>query len=398
MPEINHYVSANEFPDGLTAHLYAADSYRRPDESHIDAYLSSPFSPWAQGAPRRHAIAEYAAQRYAESAAAAGAFGTPQFRAHGPLPLHAEELIDKEIGQVRLERLSIVAKFITAGLTYPLPNWLAIMNLITQQASKSGAVRRVMNPEGRGYNTKQDLSYVGLPIFATVGDFNLGLRERLESQRAGMPLDVSQAAQIVRRMNESFEDTTIYGLTDEAFNPISIDGKIVPGLLNAPGANYFQYAAGAGTGNPRAWDNPLKTGFEIIDGDLQAMISVLQSKHAYGPYCLFVPTTYGNALNRPYNPPYATQTIAQRLAAYQTGAFTGVEIVVADRLPANRVVLVDMHKETARMIVGQQPTAVSWTSESGFSYNSLIVGCMVPQFRTDYDGQSGILVGDIVTH
>lgn len=392
--ELSHYVSANQFPDGLTAHLLAADRYRLPDESHIDAYLSSPFSPWAQGEPRRSQIEQYAAQRASEAAAV----GTPQFRAHAPMPLHAEELIDREIGQVRLERLSIVAKFITAGLTYPLPNWLAIMNLITQQASKSGAVRRVMNPEGRGYNSMQDLTYTGLPIFATVGDFNLGLRDLLESQRAGMPLDVANAAQIVRRMNESFEDTAIFGFADEAGNPLSIDGKVVPGLLNAPGVNYYQYLAGAGTGNPRAWDDPLKTGFEIIDGDLQAMISVLQSKRAYGPYCLFVPTTYGNAINRPYNPPYASASIAQRLAEYKTGAFTGIEVVVADRLPANRVVLMDMHKETARMIIGQQPTAVSWTSESGFSYNSLIVGCMVPQYRTDYDGQSGILVGDIITH
>lgn len=387
------YVSANQFPAGLTAHLYAADSYRRFDESHIDAYLSSPFSPWAQGAPQRDAIAHYAAQRAAEANP-----GTPQFRAHGPLPLHAEELIDREIVQVGLERLSIVAKFIAAGLTYPLPNWLAVMNLITQAASKSGDVRRVMNPEGRGYNSMQDLSYTGLPIFATVGDFNLGLRDLLESQRAGMPLDVAYAAQIVRRMNESFEDTAIFGFADEAGNPLSIDGKVVPGLLNAPGVNNYQYIAGAGSGTPRAWDDPNKTGFEIIDGDVQNMISALQAKHQYGPYCLFVPTTYGNSLNRPYNPPYATETIMQRLKAYQTGAFTGIDVVVADRLPANRVALVQMNKETIRMIVGQQPTAVSWTSESGFSYNSLIVGCMVPQFRQDYNGQSGVLVGDIVTH
>lgn len=376
---------------GLTSALYMADFYRQEHESHIDAYLRGPFSPRNKANPQRSMIEQYVAHQAAIS-------GTPQFRAHAPLPIHAEEMVDREILEVGLERLTVVQEFMARGLTTPIPNWLAIMSYLFPSGSKFGEVRRQMNPEGRGSTGLQDITYSGLPLYATVGNFSLGLRFLLEAQRAGMPLDVSYAGQLVRRMNESFEDAAIKGVTDDGVNLLSFDGKTVPGLLNAPSAQNYQYLAGAGTGTPRPWDNPAKTGFEIIDGDVLAMVKLLQSKNQFGPYTLFLNTSYGLQLNRPYNSPYASDTILGRLGKLQTGSFTGIKVVVADRLPADRIALVQMTPSTGKMLIGQQPTSVSWASDSGFSTEWLIVGCIVPQFRADYDGQSGICLGDIVTH
>jgi len=374
---------------GLAAELMYTDLYREPGQSHITAYKKSKLR---RANLRRRINAEIATLQQAYG------FATPQFRANAPLPLHAEELVDREVQQQRTERLAFVQALLDAGLTVPMPEWLAVINYIWQEAGLSGQTRRTMNPEGRGQDSAQDITTGNLPIYCTVGDFKLDIRTLMAGQRSGYDLDVSQVGQLTRRMNEDFEEAHINGAIDANGSLVDFGGgRKARGLLTAPGAQNYQYAAAAAGTNPRNWDNPSKTGYEIVDGDILNMVAKAIAMKAYGPYGLVLNTTYANTLNRRYDVSYGDQTILQHIRTLEFGG-KPITIITADRMPADRVALFQMTKDVVAAVVGQPPTAIMWPSGSGMSFSTLLVGCMVPLFRTDYAGNGGVVLGDVNAH
>ena len=309
------------------------------------------------------------------------------YRAAAPLPLHAEELIDRQVTQVGLERLAVVSALIQAGLVYPLPNWLSVPHLIWQKQSKFGKVVRTMVPKARRELSMPDYGTDTLPVYCTIGEWSLGERELAASERAGSPLDVSIVAQLTRRSNESIEEAAIFGWVDDAGTAIKVVGNSAPGLLNAPHANTMVYESSG-----LAWDSPSKTGAGIL-ADVLTMVGVLQGDHYYGPYTLFIPTTYGNALNADFKANSAL-TIYQRLKELIVGGSnTTLNIVVADRLPANKTAMVQMTDNVVDVVMGQTPAAISWEDGLPFESNGAIISCVVPRFKSDYEGSSGIVIG-----
>jgi hypothetical protein len=304
----------------------------------------------------------------------------PELRSLSPLEEDAQRLIDKTVTDVGLERLVFAGDILAAGLTYPLPDPLSVMEVAWESISKTGGAQRTMNPSARGENQLPDRKMSSIPIYLTTDDFSMGIRTLKMSERVGTPLDTTLVQQATRRVNEAIEDAAINGAG------ITIGNGTTPGVLNAPNAN--QYALTADwTGT-----NTIGTTGPAMVTDVLNMIGILQGKKRYGPYTLYVGTKAGNLTAGDYKT-NTTDTINNRLL--QIPGLTAIK--VADQMPGGatgpQCFLIQMTSDVVDMITGQAPTVIPWTSNDGFTLFWLVMAIMIPRFRTDYDGNSGIVIG-----
>lgn len=301
-----------------------------------------------------------------------------EFRAAAPLPVDAQRMIDNAVVRVGRQRLVIVDDLLSAGLTFSLPNWLAVPTLYNEAIGEAGHAQRTMVPKARGERQIMDRTGVTIPIYATWDDFSFDIRSLLAAERVGSPLDTTHAEQAVRNVNEAFEDSVINGID---FN---VAGNTVLGLIDS--TNTFAYASG------EAWDVAGHTGEEIL-ADVLSAIDVAVADGFYGPYNLYVPTTYGSKLNQDYKSA-TSGTIRERLEQIEAGG-RGLNIRVADKMPANRVALVQMTSDVIDLVVGQTPTMVSWEDGPGWERFFVALGCIVPRIKVNSAGNYGVVIGNL---
>jgi len=340
----------------------------------------------------------------------------PELRALSPLEENAQRLVDKAVVKVGLERLIVAADVLGKGLIYPVPDPLSVMEIQWEQISKTGGAQRTMAPDARGENQLPDRKILQLPVYLTTDDFSINIRTLKMSERIGTPLDTTLVEDATRRVNESIEDALINGAGDVQVTkgPPHTGSMTVPGLINAPNVNKFKFGSsltsgttvitrleppdtiksatnGAGT----SWADSSINGGSIL-ADVINGITVLQTNRKFGPYHLYVGTTIGNKLQNDYATTGVTvtpgKTIMQRLEEVDAGNGAKLVVKVADRIPADTAILVQMTNDTVEMIDGQAPTVIPWTSASGFVMFWLVLAIMIPRVRDDYDQNSGVLV------
>jgi hypothetical protein len=319
-----------------------------------------------------------------------GEISIPALRALSPLSDKAQVEVDKAVIQVGLERLTFAADIMAAGLTYPLSNPLSVTQVEWESVNKVGYAQRTMSPSARGENQLTDRKLKRIPVYLTTDDFSIGIRTLMASQRIGTPLDTSLVQQATRRVNEAIEDAAINGATTLDGQDFVDSGYNAPGLINAPGATLFELVVD--------WTAPAPGDFSLgakMLADVMAMIGVMQSKQRYGPYNLYVGTKAGQVIENDFKA-NGDQSIRARLETVNAGG-QKITIRVADRMPQAQsgvqVALVQMTNDVVDMITGQPPTVVPWTSLDGFTLYWLVMAIMIPRFKVDYYGNSGVVLG-----
>lgn len=315
-----------------------------------------------------------------------------EFRALGPLQDKAQVIIDRAVVQVGLQRLTLAADIIAAGLTYPLSDPLSVTQLEWMTINKIGAAQRTMSPSARGENKIPIVLPTRLPIYLTTDNFEIDIRTLKMSQRVGTPLDDNIVKQCTRAVNEAIEDSVINGATTLDGQNLVDAGYSAPGILNESHVKTQTLTASA-------WSQAHAVGSTVF-GEVMSMISKLQAGGKFGPYRLYVPTSIGNALAADYNATNNAQglTIAGRLLLID-----GLQAIrVADLMPQGtavtdpigaKVALVQMTSDVIDIVMGQPPTAIPWTSLDGFTIYNIIMAIMVPRVKYDANGNSGICVG-----
>lgn len=303
------------------------------------------------------------------------------FRALAPLPDDSQRLFDKVVIGVGRNRLVIADDILSSGLTFPLDNWLAVPELYWEQSGDVGNVRVVMDPSSRMDSSMAKREGKTMPIPAIVADFDLGQRELLVSQRAGVPLDTGLFENHVRRVNEQVEDIFINGWA-------AANGNEIFGLLNAPNVNTVTYV------DSEAWDAAGHSGADILT-DVQAMAAANKSDNFFGPYTLAIEPNYENKLNEDYVSGYP-KTIRERLLELRYGG-EPLRIITADQLPDDRTILYQRTSNVVQAVVGQTPIQVSY-SLNGHPYGPrsfAVVACVLPRVRDTFDDTSGVCTGNV---
>lgn len=319
-----------------------------------------------------------------------GELSVPALRSLSPLSDKAQVEVDKAVIQVGLERLTFVADILAAGLTYPLSNPLSVTQIEWETVNKTGYAQRTMSPSARGEYQMQDRKMQRIPVYLTTDDFSVGIRTLLASQRVGMPIDTSLVAQATRRVNEAIEDAAINGATTLDGQDFQDSGYKAPGLINAPGATNYELAVD--------WTAPAPGDFSLgpkMLADVMGMIAVMQSKQRYGPYNLYVGTKAGQVIENDFKA-NGDASIRARLESVTAGG-RGITIRVADRMPQAavgvQVALVQMTSDVIDIVTGQSPTVIPWTSLDGFTLFWLVMAIQIPRVKTDYFGNTGIVLG-----
>jgi len=304
------------------------------------------------------------------------------FRALAPLPENSQRLIDDAVVEVGLERLTLLADVLAAGLTYNLTDPLSVTQIEWLASNKVGNAQRTMSPEVRQENFLPDLLANRLPIYLTTSGFELDIRTLRMSRRVGMPLDTANVKSGTRAVNEALEDAFINGATTLDGQDLAVAGYKAPGLINAPYAATQALALASWDATPVPAD---------ILANVMSMMAKLRANKKYGPYTLYLNTEVGAILDNDYVTAAPQNTIRERLQ--KLDGLSGIR--TADMMPSNKVALVQMTSDVLDVVVGQRPTVIPWTSLSGMTFHNLIMAIMVPRVKWDYNQKSGICIGTI---
>lgn len=302
-----------------------------------------------------------------------------RFRANRPLPEDAQKMLDNSLIRVGRQRLVIVDDLINAGLTFDLPNWLAVPTIQNDAINETGNARRTMVPKARGERFVLDMTPATIPVYCTWADFSFDLRTILAAERAGYSINTAHAEMATRNVNILVEDQALHGA-----------GLQVTGGYTAPGFFTAGFAVNtvAYTGN-EAWDVAGHTGEEIHQ-DVMEMIEALQADKFYGPYRLYVPLSYWNKLQFDYKSG-TSGTIMERLTAGMGDLLT---IRSSEQLATNRTLMVQMTSDVVDVIVGQQPTLLSWEDGPGFERFFIVLACLIVRIKQNYLGNQGFVLGN----
>lgn len=310
------------------------------------------------------------------------------FRALAPLPEKAQVLIDKQVVEVGLQRLSLGAYLLAQpGLQFTLTDPLSVTQLEWYTRNRTGAAQRTMSPSSRTESKLPIMLPYRLPIYLTLDGFQLDIRTLKMSERIGMPLDVTEVGSCTRSVNEGIEDALINGATTLDGQQLFDAGYTAPGILNATNAN--TQALGLA-----AWTMATNVGSTIFS-DVEAMIAKLQGDLKFGPYVMVVGTQLGNVLDADYASAQAGQGISITIRERLLKIPSIKDIIVADMMPSTKVALIQMTPDVIQMVVGQAPTVIPWTSLDGFIFHNLVMAIMVPWIKSDASGNSGICIGTL---
>jgi len=308
-------------------------------------------------------------------------------RACAPLPLHAEEYIDRAVTPVALERLAILDYLIGKGLTYPITDWLGIMNIRWQKSNKTGNPQFSMYPEPDQVEERRpDLGLDSLPVYCLTDGFSIHPRLFAEWERTGFQsMDTTMIQDSIRRENEALELSVIEGPRRADGSQFKVNGQAIPGLLTDPNASQFAFDSNL------TWTDAAKDPTDII-GDVRAARAMLKANGRYGPYVLIIGTDYDDVLDADYKTTASSVIMTTRERIMKLSGIQ--DIIISDRFPASRAVLLQPTNNVIDIVIGQQPAVVSWiTGPAALPVRKwMTVACVIPRIKQTYEGQSGIVV------
>lgn len=237
--------------------------------------------------------------------------------------------------------------------------------------------------EGRGDAPQFKLQGIPLPI--THSSFHFSERKLSVSRNGGTPLDTTMAAISARRVAESVEKTLIgvqTGMTYGASSGYDQTSQIY-GYLTHPTRN-----------TKTDLTTPTGSNGTAVLTDVLEMIEVAQGDNMYGPYMLYHSTDYSQYLDNLFS---TTEPSAGTLRNRIREIDEITDVRRLDYLPAASnpftLILVQMTSDVAQAVVGMPLTTIQWPEMGGLRQNFKVMTIMVPRLRTDYNGQSGIVVG-----
>jgi len=280
--------------------------------------------------------------------------------------------LDEALIPVARERLVAIQDLIDRNLVYNLGNGMGTTVLETQDISN--AMEAVMTMDGvtRGKNDRPEFGSHYLPIPIIHSDYEINARVLSTSRNLGNPLDTTSAALAGYVVAEYLEGL----LFTSTANMYKFGNGIIYSYINYPHRNLVTLDS--------KWSNSGVTGKQIVK-DISAMKAASIAAKHYGPFVLYIPTAYETLIDEDYND-YRGGTIRARILEINNIS----SIKIADKLPADNVLLVQMTTDTVRLVRGIGLQNVSWGEEGNFVTKYKVLTIQVPQMRSDQAGNSGI--------
>lgn len=278
--------------------------------------------------------------------------------------------IDRTVIEAGLQRMPALNDLRSRGLTHSLGSigqtvsmWETLNDMTPAGIAMSAITRGEKDTPSYGNNS--------VPVPIVFKEFSLELRRLEASRRFGAGLDVLGAEIAGRLVGERSEQMLFSGAG------VQVDGATIYGYINHPNRNTVTLSEN--------WDAVGKTGEEII-ADVQAMLAAARADRYYGPYMLYIPSLYEGVLDNDYRA-NDDRTVRQRIMALS--GIGGIQ--VADYLPANNVVMVQLTRDVVDLAIAQDITTVQWSILGGMQEEFKVMAVWVPRVKAGPAGQSGIV-------
>ena len=279
---------------------------------------------------------------------------------------------DEELIAVAKSRLVGVGELLAAGLRYNLQNAMGTTRLEWEDVSDITPAQLSMSGVTQSQSDRPVFTLKSLPIPIVHKDFDYNVRALAASRKTGEALDTTTMMLAGRRVAELNESTLFNGAS------LVSAGATITGYTTATNRN---------TGSLTNWALSGTSGATIL-AEVLAMVAALKADNHYGPYRLYVPTSYNSKLDEDYKT-NSDITIRERILKLAQISSITESSDLADG-GSGEVVMVQFTKDVVDMVMGQQPTAVQWPSQGGMVFNFKVLSIMVPRMKSDQTGQSGI--------
>lgn len=288
--------------------------------------------------------------------------------------LRKDEWITLDTAVIRAARpaLRVWGDLVSAGLTYNIPNGMGTTILQHQTMTDAGEATHSMDGLRDSNRDRPHFDLVSLPLPIVHADFSFSLREIMVSRNTGAPLDTTMAEQSARKIAERTEKLLL-GTIDQ----YTYGGGTIYGLTNFPQRLTTTVHLPTGAG----W-----TPQSLVD-DILGMIQQAHNVYFYGPYNLYFSPGWNRYLDSDYSAAYNGNTVRSRIAQINGIA----SIAQADFLSNYQILLVQRTPDVVRAVNGMSMTTVQWDEKGGMQKNFKIIAIMVPQIRSNSDGNTGIV-------
>jgi len=283
------------------------------------------------------------------------------------------KFIDTAVRDVSRKELRLWDDLRANGLTMTYGN--AFSASVMQYQAKSDWLEATVSMDGlnRGKRDRPQYSTKFLPLPIISVDFNFSARDLEQSRKGTQSLDTSGVKTGTRKVIEVAEQMLAGTYDTFTFGEGSIYGY----------TSYPDRISSTAITDPASvgW-TPKKFVDEIID-----MKQELRNIQQKGPFMLYLGTTWEPYLEKDYT---TTNNRANTLYSRLKEIRDIRDVVIAEHLDPNDVVLAAMKEETVRGVVGTPPIVVQWSEQGGMDLHFKVMAMLIPNFRSDYDGKCGV--------
>ena len=286
--------------------------------------------------------------------------------------------LDTAILRAARSRLRVVADLRAAGLTYGVPNGMGTTVLEYQKMSDINDATISMDGLRLGADDRPTFESAFLPLPIIHKDFQFSLRQIQTSRATGAPLDTTMGEMAGRKVAEACEKLTLGRLDTYAYG-----GGTIYGMTN------FASKLSVTITDPTAsgW-TPLTHLEEVLE-----MKQTAQDAKHYGPFVLYYSSAWDRYLDADFSSQYPNKTLRERIK--QIDGISDVktlDFLDSDSSTYN-VVMLEMDTTTVRLIIGMEVMTLEWDTIGGLLKNFKVMCIIIPQFRADIDGNTGIVHG-----
>ena len=271
-------------------------------------------------------------------------------------------LLDKAVLKAARPRLNAVAN----GLGKTALEHEAASDITAATISMDG-IR-----QGDGDRPHFDLRTLPLPLIHK--DFSYPLRQVMASRNGGSPLDTTSAELAATRVAEEAEKLTLGVVSAYAFG-----GGAVYGYANFPDRLTKSLTA------------PSTSNQSTTIAEVLAMRKQSTDNSYFGPWMVYYSPAWYAFMDGDYSAAKGDNTLLDRLKK-----ITGfVNVKPADFLTGTTIMLVQQTADVARIVVGMDITTMQWETHGGMQLNFKVMAILVPQLRSDFGNQTGIVHGSV---
>lgn len=280
--------------------------------------------------------------------------------------------VDNLVVKAAKRRLRLINDLRGAGLTLNLPNAFGTAVLQYERQSDISRARIGMDVTPSGDNDRPTYDIVNLPLPIISKEVQMSSRSIAISRNGNTPLDTTLLELAAEKVAEEAEQLVLGTLDTYTYG-----GGVVYGLTNFPNR---------GTG---AFLNPNVSGWtpQMLYNSVIKMIDDATNNYHYGPYSLYYSTGLMQYMLQDYSAQYSGTNLENKIRALRPIA----SVEMLDYLTGNQLVLVHRSPNTVRVVMGMDVTTVQWTENGGAREHFRVMAMMVPQMKTDINGECGII-------